>query len=101
VTSFRVAIVIEDLDPPVNLPFPDPEPMRFPGPLVSAANVSFRYSLKAPLTLEDATLTIRAGDRVALVGKNGEGKSTLVKLLIGELNASKGVVERHPRLKLG
>jgi len=46
-------------------------------------------------------LTVQPGDRVALVGKNGEGKSTLVKLLIGELKATKGAVEKHPRLRIG
>jgi ATP-binding cassette, subfamily F, member 3 len=93
--------VIEELDPPVAIPLPDPEPMRFPGFLCSASNVSFRYNPRSHWVLEDATITIQPGDRVGLVGKNGEGKSTLVKLLIGEIKPTKGTVERHPRLKMG
>ncbi|KAG8786659.1 hypothetical protein FRC12_016405 [Ceratobasidium sp. 428] len=97
----RIGIEIEGVDPPVNLPFPDPEDLRFPGSLCSAANVTYRYSKSGPVVLDDVTITIHPGDRVGLVGKNGEGKSTLVKLLIGQLKPTKGVVERHPRLRIG
>lgn len=92
---------IEGVDPPVNLPFPDPEDLRFPGSLCSAAGVSFQYSRSGPVILDGVTVTIHPGDRVGLVGKNGEGKSTLVKLLIGQLKPTKGVIERHPRLRIG
>ncbi|CAE6515674.1 unnamed protein product [Rhizoctonia solani] len=97
----RGEIEIESVDPPVNLPFPDPEDLRFPGALCSAANVTCRYSKTGPIILDDVTITVHPGDRVGLVGKNGEGKSTLVKLLIGQLKPIKGVVERHPRLRIG
>ncbi|KDQ06596.1 hypothetical protein BOTBODRAFT_246354 [Botryobasidium botryosum FD-172 SS1] len=97
----RADIKIEDPDKAITLPFPDPEPMRFPGALISASNITFTYSRTAPNVLEDVSLTIHPGARVGLVGKNGEGKSTLVKLLIGSLRPQKGTVERHPRLRLG
>ncbi|QRV90137.1 ABC transporter [Ceratobasidium sp. AG-Ba] len=97
----RGAIEIEGVDPPVNLPFPDPEDLRFPGSLCSATNVTYQYSKSGPIVLDNVTITVHPGDRVGLVGKNGEGKSTLVKLLIGQLKPTKGVVERHPRLRIG
>ncbi|GAB1526943.1 hypothetical protein RhiTH_010117 [Rhizoctonia solani] len=97
----RAEIEIESIDPPVNLPFPDPEDLRFPGTLCSAANVTYQYSKAGPIILDDVTITVHPGDRVGLVGKNGEGKSTLVKMLIGQLKPTKGVVERHPRLRIG
>ncbi|KAG9093035.1 hypothetical protein FRC06_011704, partial [Ceratobasidium sp. 370] len=97
----RAEIEIESVDPPVNLPFPDPEDLRFPGSLCSAANVTYQYSKSGPVILDNITITVHPGDRVGLVGKNGEGKSTLVKLLIGQLKSTKGVVERHPRLRIG
>ena len=53
------------------------------------------------MVLDGVTVTIHPGDRVGLVGKNGEGKSTLVKLLIGQLKPTKGVIETHPRLRIG
>jgi ATP-binding cassette subfamily F protein 3 len=92
---------VEDVDPPVYLPFPDPENLRFPGSLCSAANVTYQYSKSGPVVLDNITITVHPGDRVGLVGKNGEGKSTLVKLLIGQLKPTKGVVERHSRLRIG
>jgi ATP-binding cassette, subfamily F, member 3 len=99
--SNRQDIEVEDLDPPINLPFPDPEPMRFPGALCSATGVSFAYNKNSPNTLEDVTLTVHPGGRLGLIGKNGEGKSTLMKLLIGQLKPTKGKIERHPRLRFG
>src|ERR1700683_2373406 len=95
----RQDLKIEELDNPVNLSFPNPEPMRFPGALISANNISFSYSSSAKKVLDNVTLTIHPGTRVGLVGKNGEGKSTLIKLLIGTLRPQKGSVERTSRLR--
>ncbi|CEL55853.1 putative ABC transporter ATP-binding protein YheS OS=Escherichia coli O157:H7 GN=yheS PE=3 SV=1 [Rhizoctonia solani AG-1 IB] len=97
----RSDVEIDSVDAPISLPFPDPEDLRFPGTLCSAANVTYRYSKTSPVVLDDVTVTVHPGDRVGLVRKNGEGKSTLVKLLIGQLKPTKGVVERHPRLRIG
>jgi ATPase components of ABC transporters with duplicated ATPase domains len=97
----RDEVKIDDLDKPIKLKFPDPEPMRFPGALVSASNVSFAYPGSATKVVDDVTLTIHPGARVGLVGQNGEGKSTLIKLLIGNLHPQKGTIERHSRLRLG
>ncbi len=41
------------------------------------------------------------GARVALVGANGQGKSTLVRLMLGELSPARGDVRRHPQAKVG
>ncbi|KAL1719921.1 P-loop containing nucleoside triphosphate hydrolase protein [Schizophyllum commune] len=100
-TASRADIVVDELDAGITLPFVDPEPLRFPGALCSLSNVSFRYGPRLPLVLQDVTLTVHPGDRIGLVGKNGEGKSTLVKLLVGELQPTRGEVARHPRLALG
>ncbi|MCP4659682.1 MAG: ATP-binding cassette domain-containing protein [bacterium] len=43
--------------------------------------------------LEDVSLTVERGDRLAIIGPNGIGKSTLLKILIGELAADSGEVE--------
>lgn len=41
------------------------------------------------------------GSRIALVGANGQGKSTLVKLMLGELSPVSGSVQWHPQAKFG
>jgi energy-coupling factor transporter ATP-binding protein EcfA2 len=55
----------------------------------------------SPLVLKDVTLNVGPGARVALVGANGEGKSTLVKLLTGELSPTRGEVRRHQQARVG
>ncbi|KAF8881791.1 P-loop containing nucleoside triphosphate hydrolase protein [Infundibulicybe gibba] len=97
----RLEIEIPELDRPIKFTFPDPEPMRFPGALISAQNVSFNYPKSSTQVLVDVNLTVHPGARVGLVGRNGEGKSTLVKVLTGDLKPVRGTVERHPRLKFG
>ncbi|MFO7534066.1 MAG: ATP-binding cassette domain-containing protein [Kiritimatiellia bacterium] len=60
--------------------------------LISLQNVSLRFG--GPALLEDATLNIERGERIALVGRNGEGKSSLMKLLTGELRPDSGKIVR-------
>jgi len=46
-------------------------------------------------------LNIKYGDRLHIVGKNGTGKTTLIKMLTGELNVDSGIIERGENLKIG
>ncbi|KAI1807629.1 P-loop containing nucleoside triphosphate hydrolase protein [Daldinia bambusicola] len=110
--------VLQD-ERPVRMALPEPSELRFPGPLVSAENVSFRYAgdgakakgrkgVEEPLVLKDVSLSVGMGDRIGILGLNGSGKSTLTKLLVEETRASsssssssEGTVTKHPRLKLG
>ncbi|MFK2892464.1 ATP-binding cassette domain-containing protein [Dyella flagellata] len=50
------------------------------------------FSVGGPLLLEHVDLSIDAGERVCIVGRNGEGKSTLMKLIAGELQPDDGEV---------
>src|ERR1700722_9166993 len=99
--SSRRELEIEDMDKPAKFTFPNPDPLRFPGALISANNISFAYPGSSKKVLDSVSLTIHPGSRVGLVGKNGEGKSTLIKLLIGSLRPQQGTVVPHPRLRLG
>lgn len=54
--------------------FPDPEPMRFPGALLHAEDVSFKHANAAKPVVRGVSITIERGDRVALCGPNGHGK---------------------------
>ena len=60
----------DELQTWVELPLPDPEPMRFPGSLLSAEKVSFRYTAKGPLILDGVDIKVHPGGRVALVGES-------------------------------
>jgi ATP-binding cassette subfamily F protein uup len=57
-------------------------------PLIQLQRVD--YSVGGPLLLEHVDLTIEAGERVCVVGRNGEGKSTLLRLLAGEIKPDDG-----------
>ncbi|ABX04512.1 MAG TPA: peptidase domain-containing ABC transporter [Herpetosiphon sp.] len=68
-----------------------------PSALMSAGqielrDVSFRYSTHSPIVLKNIQLTIKPGQKVALVGKTGSGKSTLAKLLLGMYQPSSGAI---------
>ena len=53
-------------------------------------HVSFSYGPDDPLLLDDFSLHIEAGQRVALLGPSGEGKTTVLQLLLGDLQPSQG-----------
>ena len=55
-------------------------------------DLTFRYTPKEPPAIDDVTLTVPAGQRLALVGATGSGKSTLAKLMTGLLVPDRGTV---------
>ncbi|MCR5402318.1 MAG: NHLP bacteriocin export ABC transporter permease/ATPase subunit [Butyrivibrio sp.] len=59
---------------------------------VELSNISFRYNENMPLVLENLSLRINPGQYVAIVGKTGCGKSTLVRILLGFEKPQKGAV---------
>lgn len=66
--------------------------------LISLDGVNLSFGLH-PL-LDNANLTIHKGERLCLIGRNGAGKSSLLKLIEGEVLPDSGSVWRHPSLKL-
>lgn len=66
--------------------------------ILSLNNVSFTFS--HPTLIDDATVQIERGERIGLVGRNGMGKSTLLRLLSGELKADNGEVTLEPGIRL-
>jgi len=54
------------------------------------SGISFRYAATEPWIIEDVSLTIKAGESVAIVGASGQGKTTLAKIILGLLQPQKG-----------
>lgn len=67
-------------------------------PLLRLSNVSIAYGTHA--LLKNADFQLDAGERVGLLGRNGEGKSTLMKIISGNIYADHGDIWRQPELKL-
>ena len=67
-------------------------------PLLTLQNVSLAFG-HLPL-FEGANLQIERGERIALIGRNGTGKSTLLRVISGEIPADGGVVWRAPALRV-
>ncbi|MCB1599990.1 MAG: ATP-binding cassette domain-containing protein [Rhodanobacteraceae bacterium] len=67
-------------------------------PLLTLNNID--YSVGGPLLIKDATLAIDPGERVCVVGRNGEGKSTLLKLIAGEIAPDDGRIARSEGLRI-
>jgi ATP-binding cassette subfamily F protein uup len=67
-------------------------------PLLRLTNISIAYGTHA--LLHNADFQLDAGERVGLLGRNGEGKSTLMKIIAGNVHADHGDIWRQPELKL-
>ncbi|MBR3691509.1 MAG: ABC transporter ATP-binding protein [Clostridia bacterium] len=67
---------------------------KTPGPLpeITFKNVTFRYPNTERNVLEDCTFTINSGEKVAFVGLNGAGKSTIIKLLLRFYDPNEGEI---------
>ncbi|KAI5307936.1 ABC transporter ATP-binding protein arb1 [Ascosphaera atra] len=75
---------------------------KLPPPVLSFDDVTFSYSGKAEDTLyEHLDFGVDMDSRTALVGPNGVGKSTLLRLMTGKLSPISGSITRHTHLKLG
>ena len=78
--------------------FPDPAPMS--PPILRLAEADLGYAEGTPI-LKEVTLQIGNDDRIALLGPNGQGKSTLAKALSGRLAPLRGNLFKHKKLKIG
>lgn len=68
--------------------------------MVNVDNLFFGYDKDKPL-IKDLSFKIQKGDKICVIGKNGKGKSTLLKILIGELQKDKGDLVINTKTKIG
>ena len=78
--------------------FPEPKPMK--SPLIKLDHVDAGYGTGRPV-LRNLGLTINHDDRIALLGANGNGKSTLIKILSDRLAPLNGTIAKSGKLKVG
>ncbi len=91
-----VPMVIDERTPDLTFP----EPTALAPPLMSLAGVAVGYEPSRPV-LRGVSLRIDPDERVALLGANGNGKSTFAKLLADMLAPERGTVTRAPSLAVG
>lgn len=82
----------------VKFSFPDPPPLQ--PPILGLHNVDFNFPGQKPL-FKGVDFGIDLNTRIAIVGPNGVGKSTFLKLLVGELSPITGELIRNHRLRIG
>jgi ATP-binding cassette subfamily F protein 3 len=80
--------------------FTFPEPKEMKSPLIRLDHVDAGYTEGKPV-LRKLNLTINHTDRIALLGANGNGKSTLVKILSDRLAPMAGTIHKSGKLKVG
>ncbi len=90
-----IEAVVEDA--PTRFAFP--EPARIAPPILALERVAVGYG--GPPVLRGVSVTIDMDDRIALLGANGNGKSTLARLLAGRLELAGGEIRRGPKLRVG
>ena len=86
--------VVEPLDTRKHFAFEFREPERSPRPVTRLEAASFGYHGR--MVVREVTMTLVPGDRIALLGANGMGKSTLLRGIAGRLAPSGGTVEHSP-----
>ena len=92
-----VASVIESHVQPITFPVPEKQPAS---PIVAINGGAVGYETDKPI-LKNITLRIDNDDRIALLGSNGNGKSTFAKMIAGRLSLQAGEMKLAPALKVG
>lgn len=88
--------LLQNIDeaPPLKL-----SPLKYHSPkLITFQNVSLSYAGKT--VFDDISFTIFQGDRIAVCGQNGSGKTSLIKLIMGELEDHSGTITKAANLKI-
>merc|ERR1719199_831607 len=68
--------------------------------LMKMSGCTFTYPVNDTPTLFDISVQVSLSSRVACVGENGAGKSTMIKLLVGEIEPQEGLVWKHPNARI-
>ncbi|KAK9761138.1 [NU+] prion formation protein 1 [Basidiobolus ranarum] len=69
--------------------------------IIRMDDVTYTYPHASKPSVTNVSLNLSLSSRVAILGANGAGKSTIVKLLTGEIIPQEGLVNKHPNLRVG
>jgi len=92
-----IATIIDDPIPPIDLPSPE---RALSPPIVRFNNSTLGYEPGKPV-LKRLEQRIDNDDRIGLLGKNGQGKSTFAKAIMGLLKPQEGYIRRHKKMVIG
>ncbi|AQZ11032.1 GCN20 (YFR009W) [Zygosaccharomyces parabailii] len=92
--------VLEPPEEEKSVTFKFPECSKLSPPIIQLQDVTFGYT-EDHLLLKDVNLDVQMDSRIALVGANGCGKTTLLKILMEKLTPLKGHLSRNPRINIG
>ena len=88
----------------VKFKFPEPGPLEgvksMSKTLLKMKDVTFQYPTRDTPTIFDINIECSRVSRVGVIGANGAGKSTAIKILIGELKTSMGEITKHPGMRI-
>ncbi|CAL1699893.1 unnamed protein product [Somion occarium] len=101
IDKMEAAGLIEKIEQPRPLRFHFEDVTKLPPPILAFNDVAFSYSgKKEDYLYKDLSFGIDMESRIAIVGQNGTGKSTLLNLITGALQPCEGTISRHVNLKL-
>ncbi|KAI0774623.1 P-loop containing nucleoside triphosphate hydrolase protein [Trametes elegans] len=101
IDKMEAAGLIEKIEVPRPLRFNFEDVAKLPPPILAFNEVAFSYSgKKEDYLYQDLSFGIDMDSRIAIVGQNGTGKSTLLNLITGALQPTEGTISRHVGLKL-
>jgi len=92
-----VATIINDPIPPIALPGPE---KQLAPPVIRFEDAAVGYEEGVPI-LSRLDLRIDPDDRIGILGRNGEGKSTFAKAIMGHLEPQKGYIRKNKKLTIG
>ncbi|ORX35510.1 P-loop containing nucleoside triphosphate hydrolase protein [Piromyces finnis] len=99
--SNRIDVELDTANAKPHWDIPEPGVLRNKDSILKVQNLSYKYGNNLPWILRDISLNIELGNKVGIMGSNGEGKSTFVSLISGRFNPVDGTILHHPQAKIG
>jgi len=99
--SNRIDVELDTANATPHWDIPEPSVLRNKDSILKVQNLSFKYGKDLPWILRDISLNLDIGEKIGIMGSNGEGKSTFVSLISGLLKPNEGTIIHHPQAKIG